>query len=115
MFKKFNVDEHVSGHSMVKSSQQRQIRAKILEQYPDVEPYMELLLPKKAPWSSPNVWTTCRSCCMRAEPLSSASATVRSWPTLRVLHKVPHIMKWVRADKGAIRSCSRAPTSCAPA
>jgi malignant T-cell-amplified sequence len=49
MFKKFDVGEHVSNHSQVKSSTQRTIRAKILEQYPDVDPYLEELLPKKAP------------------------------------------------------------------
>jgi PUA domain protein len=49
MFKRFTVEDHVSGHSQVKSSQQRAIRNKILEEYPDIEPYMELILPKKAP------------------------------------------------------------------
>lgn len=49
MFKKFTVEENVSTSSKVKSSQQRTIRSKILEQYPDIEPYLEALLPKKAP------------------------------------------------------------------
>lgn len=49
MFKKFTVEENVSTSSKIKSSQQRTIRAKILEQYPNVEPYMEEILPKKAP------------------------------------------------------------------
>lgn len=49
MFKKFTVEENVSTSSKVKSSQQRMIRSKILEQYPDIEPYLEGLLPKKAP------------------------------------------------------------------
>lgn len=49
MFKKFTVEENVSTSSKVKSSQQRTIRAKILEQYPSIEPYLEEILPKKAP------------------------------------------------------------------
>lgn len=49
MFKKFSTDENVSTSSKVKSSQQRTIRAKVLEQYPAIEPYLEDLLPKKAP------------------------------------------------------------------
>lgn len=49
MFKKFTIEENVSTHSKVKSSQQRTIRAKILEQYPCIEPYLESLLPKKTP------------------------------------------------------------------
>ncbi|GLE09193.1 hypothetical protein PINS_up020784 [Pythium insidiosum] len=102
MFKKFNVDEHVSGHSMVKSSQQRQIRAKILEQYPDVEPYMELLLPKKAPMVVAKCLDHVQIVLHEGEPLFFCQRDGPFMPTLRVLHKVPHIMKWVRADKGAI-------------
>lgn len=49
MFKRFSVEEHVSTSSKVKSSQQRTIRGKILESYPLIEPYLEDLLPKKAP------------------------------------------------------------------
>lgn len=49
MFKKFSTEENVSTSSKVKSSQQRMIRAKVLEQYPAIEPYLEELLPKKAP------------------------------------------------------------------
>lgn len=49
MFKRFSVEEHVSTSSKVKSSQQRTIRGKILEQYPLIEPYLEELVPKKAP------------------------------------------------------------------
>ncbi|RLN92457.1 hypothetical protein BBJ28_00002896 [Nothophytophthora sp. Chile5] len=49
MFKRFSVEEHMSTSSKVKSSQQRSIRSKVLEQYPELEPYAELLMPKKAP------------------------------------------------------------------
>lgn len=49
MFKRFSVDENIASHSQVKSSQQRAIRSSILTQYPEVEPYLEQLLPKKAP------------------------------------------------------------------
>lgn len=49
MFKRFTVEEHVSTSSKIKSSQQRSIRAKILDEYPQIEPYLELIMPKKAP------------------------------------------------------------------
>ncbi|GLE07100.1 hypothetical protein PINS_up016969 [Pythium insidiosum] len=87
---------------MVKSSQQRQIRAKILEQYPDVEPYMELLLPKKAPMVVAKCLDHVQIVLHEGEPLFFCQRDGPFMPTLRVLHKVPHIMKWVRADKGAI-------------
>ncbi|GLD96537.1 hypothetical protein PINS_up005220, partial [Pythium insidiosum] len=36
------------------------------------------------------------------EPLFFCQRDGRFIADARVLHKVPHIMKWVRADKGAI-------------
>ncbi|KAE9055652.1 hypothetical protein PF006_g32897, partial [Phytophthora fragariae] len=35
--------------SKAKTSQQRSVCSKVLEQYPDLEPYAEMLMPKKAP------------------------------------------------------------------
>ena len=49
MFKRFSVEEHVSTSSKVKSSQQRSIRSKIVEKYPELDPYAEMLMPRKAP------------------------------------------------------------------
>ncbi|KAJ3268698.1 Malignant T-cell-amplified sequence 1, partial [Blyttiomyces sp. JEL0837] len=46
---RFTARESISGQSQVKSSVQRGIRSKIAEQYPALEPYMEELMPKKAP------------------------------------------------------------------
>ncbi|TMW55520.1 hypothetical protein Poli38472_010402 [Pythium oligandrum] len=102
MFKKFTVEEHVSGHSKVKSSQQRTIRAKIQEQYPELEPYMEMLLPKKAPMVVAKCHNHLQLVIHDGEPLFFNQRDGPFMPTLRVLHKVPHIMKYVRADKGAI-------------
>lgn len=43
------MDENISSYSKVKSSVQRNIRNKILEQYPQLEKMEEDLLPKKDP------------------------------------------------------------------
>lgn len=43
------MDENISSYSKVKSSVQRNIRNKILEQYPQLEKMEEDLLPKKEP------------------------------------------------------------------
>jgi PUA domain protein len=48
MFKKFNASEDVAGRQNVKSSVQRAVRAKIVETFPKLEPYMEEIIPKKS-------------------------------------------------------------------
>ncbi|KAF9912535.1 Malignant T-cell-amplified sequence 1, partial [Lobosporangium transversale] len=46
----FNIKEDVTGHTQVKSSVQRGIRAKILEQYKDgIEGIIDDVMPKKSP------------------------------------------------------------------
>jgi len=48
MFKKFNASEDVAGRQNVKSSVQRGIKAKIVEKFPKLEPFMEEIIPKKS-------------------------------------------------------------------
>ncbi|KAE9055009.1 hypothetical protein PF007_g32450, partial [Phytophthora fragariae] len=43
----------MSTSSKAKTSQQRSVCSKVLEQYPDLEPYAEMLMPKKAPMVGP--------------------------------------------------------------
>ncbi|GAB9473201.1 Fumarylacetoacetate hydrolase domain-containing protein 2 [Globisporangium polare] len=102
MFKKFTVEENVSTSSKVKSSQQRTIRSKILEQYPDIEPYLEALLPKKAPMVVAKCQNHVQIVLHEGEPVFYNQRDGPFMPTLKLLHKIPHIMKQVRADKGAI-------------
>ncbi|PRD25745.1 UNVERIFIED_CONTAM: Malignant T-cell-amplified sequence 1-like protein [Trichonephila clavipes] len=47
MFKKFDEKDHVSSVTQLKSSVQKGIRAKLLEQFPYLEDYMNQILPKK--------------------------------------------------------------------
>jgi malignant T-cell-amplified sequence len=47
MFRKFTPDESVSGQAPMKSSQQRAVRAKLIEEMPRIEPYIDDMLPKK--------------------------------------------------------------------
>lgn len=44
---RFDEKESISGSIQLKSSVQKGIRAKILEQFPHLESYMEAVLPKK--------------------------------------------------------------------
>ena len=45
---RFEEKEHVSGTNNVKSSVQRGIRAKLIDEYPHIEDYLDQILPKKS-------------------------------------------------------------------
>uniref|UniRef100_A0A915M2E0 Pre-PUA domain-containing protein n=1 Tax=Meloidogyne javanica TaxID=6303 RepID=A0A915M2E0_MELJA len=47
MFKKFDSGEDVIGSQQLKGSVQKSIRAKLIEQFPLIEEYIEQILPKK--------------------------------------------------------------------
>lgn len=47
MFKKFDPAEDIIGTQQLKSSVQKGIRTKLIEQYPHLEEYMNEILPKK--------------------------------------------------------------------
>ena len=48
MFRKYSKEENIKTASAVRSSEQRSIRALVLQQYPALEPYIEDIFPKKA-------------------------------------------------------------------
>lgn len=104
MFKRFSVEETVSGQSAMKSSQQRAARGKIIEQMPAIEPYIEDFFPKKEK-------TIMVKCAGHVSILASASGTPlfiqtregTFMPTLRTLHKYPFLLPILRVDRGAIK------------
>jgi len=103
MFKKFVAKDEISGTSQLKSSVQRAIRNKLIENYPSIEPYLEQILPKK----ESIVLIKCKE---HIELLSVKNELVffrqrdSPWyPTLKLLHKYPFILPHEQVDKGAIR------------
>lgn len=104
MFKRFSVDENVSGQSAMKSSQQRAARAKILAQMPSIEQYLDDFFPKKEK-------TITVKCTGHISILASAHGVplffqVRNGdfiPTLRTLHRYPFLLPILRVDRGAIK------------
>jgi len=105
MFKKFSSDEGVSSSSQLKNSVQRSIQAQIVEQYPNLEEAIELILPKKDMKTA--------KCNSGAEPIQLILVNNEIvffqqqhgpfFPSLRLLHKYPTMMNRMQVDKGAIR------------
>ncbi|XP_064481401.1 malignant T-cell-amplified sequence 1 homolog [Ornithodoros turicata] len=104
MFKKFDEKEHVSGVTQLKSSAQKAIKNKVVEQFPHVEDYINQILPKK---DSLRIV----KCHDHIEILVNGSGELLFFrhrdgpymPTLRLLHKYPFMCPWQQVDKGAIR------------
>ncbi|KAI0234341.1 Malignant T-cell-amplified sequence 1 [Lamellibrachia satsuma] len=104
MFKKFDEKEHVSGVNNIKSSIQRGIRAKLLEQFPYLSDYLDQIIPKKDP-------LRIAKCHEHIEILVGKDGELLFYkqrdgpyfPTLRLLHKYPFMLPKMQVDKGAIR------------
>ncbi|KAI8823452.1 PUA-like domain-containing protein [Fimicolochytrium jonesii] len=103
MFRKFNPREDISGKSKVKSSVQRAIRSKILEQYPALNPYADELLPKKEPLILIKCHDRVNIVMQNDEVLFFNHHDGPYYPTLKLLHKYPDIMTKVQIDRGAIK------------
>eukprot|EP00903_Cladosiphon_okamuranus_P019687 g18091.t1 len=101
MFKRFSQDD-VSSSSQVKSSVQRGFRAKLLEQFPNSEPYLEDILPKKGNVTIAKCRDRVSLICCDGVPLFFQQRDGHIFPTLRILHKYPNMMPTMRVDKGAI-------------
>ena len=104
MFRKYSKEENIKTHSKVKSSEQRQIRTQILDQYPALEPFIEDLLPKK----SDLIVCKCKDYIQllvdpSGEFIFFQCRSGPFIPTLRFLHRYPDILPKFRVDRGAIR------------
>ncbi|KAH7969629.1 hypothetical protein HPB52_020521 [Rhipicephalus sanguineus] len=100
----FDEKEHVSGITQLKSSVQKAIKGKILEQFPLSEDYINQILPKKD-------LLRIVKCHDHVEILINGAGELLFFrqregpyfPTLRLLHKYPFLCPWLQVDKGAIR------------
>ena len=104
MFRKFSRAENIKTQSKVKSSEQRGIRAAILDQYPALETHIEDLLPKKGD----TIVCKCKDYIQiildpEGEFMFFQCRNGPFIPTLRLLHKYPDILPKFQVDRGAIR------------
>ena len=103
MFKKFE-KEDITGSQQLKSSVQRGIKAKLVEQFPELDTVIEDILPKKENFKLIKGKD-------HLELIANAAGNVLFvkhrdypyFPTLKLLHKYPFILPHQQVDKGAIK------------
>lgn len=104
MFKKFDEKESISGVQQLKSSVQKGIRNKLIEQYPHIDEYIDLMLPKKDQFRIVKCHDHIEILVNSAgEQLFFHHRDGQWMPTLRLYHKFPFFLPMEQVDKGAIR------------
>lgn len=94
----------MSGTQQLKSSVQKGIRTKLIDQFPHIEKHIDQILPKKDAFKIVK-------CHEHIEILINSTGDQLffrqrdgQWmPTLRLLHKFPYFLPMLQVDKGAIR------------
>jgi len=102
MFKKFEAKD-VGNTNQMKSSVQRGIRSKLIERYPKIEEHMEVIMPKKAVVKLIKCHDHIELIEVDNEILFFQQRDDGPYPTLKLLHKYPHILPHQQVDKGAIK------------
>ncbi|XP_019647462.1 PREDICTED: malignant T-cell-amplified sequence 1-like [Branchiostoma belcheri] len=103
MFKKFEEKESVTGVTQLKSSAQRGIRAKLLDEYGHCEDYLNQIVPKKEAMKIVKCHDHVEIIAIGNELLFFRQRDGPFMPTLRLLHKYPILLSHQQVDKGAIR------------
>lgn len=101
---RFDEKENVSGTQQLKSSVQKGIRTKLLDQYPHIEHNIDQILPKKDAFKIIKCQDHIEILINSAgEHLFFRQREGQWMPTLRLLHKYPYFLPMLQVDKGAIR------------
>ncbi|CAO3678777.1 unnamed protein product [Umbelopsis ramanniana] len=103
MFKKFSFTENIAGQTQLKSSVQRGIRGKIIEQYPSLEPILDDLMPKKTPIVLVKGHEHLSFLSVNNQVLFFQHFDGPYYPTLKLLHKYPILLPKIQVDRGAIK------------
>ncbi|GMH33918.1 hypothetical protein BSKO_01752 [Bryopsis sp. KO-2023] len=105
MFKKFTKEDSISNLNQVKSSVARGIRSKVCEAYPYLldTGIIDVIMPKKEPMIIAKCQHHLQVAILNGTPLFFAERDGPWFPTLRLLHQYPEMMRKLRADLGAIK------------
>jgi len=87
----------------MKTSQVRAVRGRILEQYPDLGPYLDDIMPKKYPLKTAKSNTVRSQLYVINNEVIFFEREKDLVPALRLIHKYPFLLKKVRVDQGAIK------------
>ncbi|KAF2651892.1 hypothetical protein K491DRAFT_696037 [Lophiostoma macrostomum CBS 122681] len=111
MFKK---DISAGSKSKVKSSAQRGIRSKVVDQYPLLEPYMDEIMPKKEQLDLVKLPDRVALYTLSSTPLFFQHMDDPLLPHLSLIHRYPSCFPRLRIDRGAIRFVLSGATLMAP-
>jgi malignant T-cell-amplified sequence len=89
--------------SKVKSSVQRTIRTKVLEEYPALTPYIDTIMPKKSQLDLVKLPDRVSLYVLDGVPLFFQHMDDAIIPHLTLVHKYPDAFHRIRIDRGAIR------------
>nr|CAB3263706.1 malignant T-cell-amplified sequence 1-like [Phallusia mammillata] len=103
MFKKFDESENISSTNQLKSSVQRQIRNKIIEQMPEIEPFLADIWPKKENAKIIKCHDHIEILSISEECQFFKQRDGPWFPTIKLLHKYPCILPKQQVDRGAIK------------
>ena len=101
---RYSKEDNIKTCSAVRSSEQRAIRAQIVQQYPALEPFIDDLFPKKESL----LVCKCKDYIQMLVDVGGELVFFQcrsgpSIPTLRLLHRYPDILPKYQVDRGAIR------------
>ncbi|XP_064811069.1 malignant T-cell-amplified sequence 1 isoform X1 [Oncorhynchus masou masou] len=103
MFKKFDEKENVSNCIQLKTSVIKGIKNQLLDQFPDIESWLNHIMPKKDPVKIVRCHEHIEILTVNGELLFFRQREGPFYPTLRLLHKYPFILPHQQVDKGAIK------------
>jgi len=103
MFKKFIREENVISNSQVKSSVARGIRSSLVGQMHDIGEVIDDIIPKKQPLVLAKCSNHVSLVVVNSEPVFFNERDGPFFPTLRLLHKYPFMLRHVQVDRGAIK------------
>uniref|UniRef100_A0A3Q2PSQ7 MCTS1 re-initiation and release factor n=1 Tax=Fundulus heteroclitus TaxID=8078 RepID=A0A3Q2PSQ7_FUNHE len=103
MFKKFDEKENVSNCIQLKTSVIKGIKNQLLDQFPEIEPWLNQIMPKKDPVKIVRCHEHIEILTVNGELLFFRQREGPFYPTLRLLHKYPFILPHQQVDKGAIK------------
>ncbi|KAK9469116.1 PUA-like domain-containing protein [Lipomyces arxii] len=103
MFKKFSAKEDIHSRANVKSSVQRSIKSKLVEQFPKLEDVIDEIIPKKGQVVVVKCTDKLSLYALDNEILFFQHFNDPFVPSLRITHKYPDRFPCVKVDRGAIK------------